>query len=218
MYKIYVNDVPFFLGTPEEIGGLGLLPSRNVMVAPWLGRRKYFKQYLDLLDKNKAIEAIALYSDDTVGLWAEFSSCFTLLEAAGGYVTNPEGKLLVFYRRGSWDLPKGKIDPGETPEQAAVREVQEETGLVNVALGDFLDHTWHTYRDRHDVRILKKTWWYRMATSDTQLTPQTEEDIERIEWVEPAAWLAAKPVVYRSIGALIGLGSKNSTAAKDASK
>jgi 8-oxo-dGTP pyrophosphatase MutT (NUDIX family) len=206
MYTIYVNDVPFFLGTPEEIGGLGLLPSKNVLTAPWLGRRKHFKQYLDLLDKNKAIETVALYADDPVMLFEEFCGCFTLLEAAGGYVTNATGQLLVFYRRGKWDLPKGKIDPGETPEQAAVREVQEETGLQHLTRGDLLTHTWHTYRDRHDDRILKKTWWYRMTTADTQVVPQTEEDIERIEWVDPAAWLAGQPDVYRSIRALVVKG------------
>ncbi|MBP6811205.1 MAG: NUDIX domain-containing protein, partial [Saprospiraceae bacterium] len=134
-------------------------------------------QYLDLLDKNKNIRAVVLYHPDLEVLWADFQACFKVLEAAGGYVLNGQGELLVFYRRGSWDLPKGKIDKGETPEQAAVREVQEETGLLNIDLGSFLAHTYHTYEEK-GKRILKKTWWYRMQTTDTQLVPQTEEDIE----------------------------------------
>lgn len=197
-YKIYVNGRPVFLGTPESIGDLGLMPNKDVFVAPYLGKRKTIKQYLDLLDKNRAVQLVALYADDAERLWADFQSCFRLLEAAGGAVRNPAGELLVFFRRGSWDLPKGKIDPGETPEQAAVREVQEETGLPQPTLGDFIGHTWHTYEQKGE-RILKKTWWYHMETTDTRVVPQTEEDIEEIRWVEPAAWLASGPVVYGSI-------------------
>lgn len=198
MYKVYVNGVPVFLGTPETIGDLGLFPSKDVLTAPYLGKRKTIKQYLDLLDKNRQMRTIGLYAEDADALWADFCSCFRLLEAAGGYVLDAQGKLLVFYRRASWDMPKGKIDPGETPEQAALREVQEETGLINLTLGPFLMHTWHTYVQK-DERILKKTWWYKMTTTDTLVNPQTEEDIEEIRWVEPAAWLAGNPVVYGSI-------------------
>lgn len=202
MYKVYVNGVPVFLGTPESIGDLGLLPSKNTYTAPYLGKKKLIRQYLDLLDKNKEVSIVALYAEDADRLWADFCSCFQRLDAAGGYVTNSQNQLLVFWRRGSWDLPKGKIDPGETPEQAAVREVMEETGLANIKLGEFLMHTWHTYWEKEE-RILKCTWWYRMETSDTEVVPQKEEDIEEILWVNPTAWLASDPVVYGNIRALI---------------
>jgi 8-oxo-dGTP pyrophosphatase MutT (NUDIX family) len=198
MYKVYVNGKPVFMGTPESVGELGLLPAKDIYQAPYLGKRKQIKQYLDLLDKNQETAAVALYAENEEVLWADFRSCFTILEAAGGFVTNPQNELLVFFRRGAWDMPKGKIDPGETPEAAAVREVQEETGLQEVALGEFVMHTWHTYRLK-DERILKKTWWYKMTTPETSVIPQTEEDIERIEWVDPTAWLASKPVMYGSI-------------------
>lgn len=201
-YKIYVNGRPVFLGTPETIGELGLLPAKNVYVAPYVGKRKSIRQYLDLLDKNAEVQLVALYAENAERLWEDFQSCFRALEAAGGLVFNDKNELLVFFRRGSWDLPKGKIDPGETPEQAAVREVQEETGLQNVALGDFLAHTWHTYTQKGE-RILKKTWWYRMQTTDHQVIPQIEEDIEEIRWVHPAEWLASGPSVYGSVRELI---------------
>lgn len=203
-YKIYVNGRPVFLGTPDTIGEMGLLPAKNIYVAPYLGKRKTIKQYLDLLEKNADVSLVALYAENAERLWDDFQSCFRPLEAAGGAVRNERGELLVFFRRGSWDLPKGKIDPGETPEQAAVREVQEETGLQNVSLGDFLTHTWHTYTEKGE-RILKKTWWYRMQTTDSEVVPQTEEDIEEIRWVQPAEWLASGPVVYGSIRDVIAL-------------
>lgn len=206
MYKVYVNDVPVFLGTPESVGELGLIPAKDVFTAPYTGKKKQIRQYVDLLDKSKNVRIVALYADKAEVLWADFCACFTRLEAAGGYVTNQAGQLLIFYRRGSWDMPKGKIDPGETPEQAALREVREETGLQQLDLGPFLAHTWHTYTQK-GARILKCTWWYRMTTTDTQVKPQTEEDIEEIQWVDPKAWIAGKPTVYASIRELIELGS-----------
>lgn len=205
MYKVYVNGVPVFLGTPESVGNLGLLPAKDVFTAPYLGKKKQIRQYLDLLDKNKTVRKVALYAENAAVLWADFCACFAVLEAAGGFVTDPDGRLLVFFRRGSWDMPKGKIDPGETPEQAALREVEEETGLKALTLGPLLTHTWHTYTLKGE-RILKRTWWYRIRSAGTQVTPQTEEDIVEIRWVDPAAWLASGPVVYDSIRDVIQLG------------
>ena len=207
MYKVYVNGVPVFLGTPETTGELGFLPSKEIFSAPYLGKRRQIKQYLDLLDKNKNVQAVVLYAEDAERLWEDFKSCFPrLIEAAGGFVENSDKELLVFHRRDFWDMPKGKIDPGETPEIAALREVREETGLQDVQLGPFIGHTWHTYRDKNEDRVLKKTWWYHMQSGDRNATPQTEEDIERIEWVQPREWLAGKPVVYGSIRDVIEAG------------
>ena len=204
-YKIYHNSIPVFLTTPGGVAELGFKPDKTTYIAPYIGKKKMLLQYLDLLDKNKNVRAVVLHYDDLEKLWADFQACFKVLEAAGGFVQNAQNELLVFHRRASWDMPKGKIDDGETPEQAAVREVQEETGLVNLELGGFLGHTYHTY-ELKDKRILKITWWYRMKTTDTQLVPQTEEDIEEILWVEPKAWLATEPVVYPNIRDVIGRG------------
>ncbi len=204
-YKIYHNGTPVFLTTPEGAQALGFKSDKVTYVAPYIGKKKVLIQYLDLLDKNKNVRAVVLYHPELELLWSDFKDCFKVLEAAGGYVQNAHNELLVFYRRASWDLPKGKIDPGETPEQAAVREVQEETGLVNVTLGSFLVYTYHTYPLKNQ-RILKKTCWYRMKTTDMQLVPQTEEDIEEIHWVEPRAWLESRVVVYPNIREVIELG------------
>ncbi|MEY3194167.1 MAG: hypothetical protein RIQ78_264 [Bacteroidota bacterium] len=206
-YKIYVNGTPVFLCTPDQVATIGLKIDKNNFVARYTGKKKMIKQYLDLLDKNKAVQSVVLVFEDLELLWADFMSCFLLIEAAGGYVLNESQQLLVFFRRGFWDMPKGKIDPGETPEVAAVREVQEETGLVNVDLGDLLHLTWHTY-ELKGKRILKKTWWYRMNTTDHQLVPQTDEGIEEICWVEPVAWIQSEKVLHASITDVIEAGLK----------
>lgn len=108
--------------------------------------------------------------------------------AAGGLVLNEQKEILMIFRRGKWDLPKGKLDEGETIEACAVREVMEETGLTKIDLGPLLSITHHTYFDTWlKEEVIKETHWYVMqASSKEPLIPQTAEDIEIIEWVSPA--------------------------------
>jgi len=105
--------------------------------------------------------------------------------AAGGLVYNESNELLMIFRRGKWDLPKGKLDEGESIPDCAVREVQEETGLTEITLGEFMRITHHQYFDKWlNETVIKETHWYRMSASSNQpLIPQTEEDIESIRWV-----------------------------------
>lgn len=124
-----------------------------------------------------------LYSSDPDQLKKMFWEQFTVIQAAGGVIRNEKEETLMIFRRGVWDLPKGKKEEGEPPETCAVREVMEETGLSKVRLKDLLKMTYHTY-SLFGKEILKETYWYRMeAPSDQPLLPQTEEDIHRIEWV-----------------------------------
>jgi 8-oxo-dGTP pyrophosphatase MutT (NUDIX family) len=104
--------------------------------------------------------------------------------AAGGIVENEEGKILLQFRRGKWDLPKGKLDKGESIEECAVREVEEETGLQNIQLGALIGVTNHSYKEK-GKDIIKKTYWYKMKVWGNQkLVPQTDEDILELRWVK----------------------------------
>ena len=107
------------------------------------------------------------------------------LKAGGGLVKNEKGELLMIYRRGKWDLPKGKLDKGENIKDCAVREVKEETGLTLVEPGELLEISYHEYFDHHiKEEVIKETHWFAMtASADQPLTPQTEEDITAIRWV-----------------------------------
>jgi 8-oxo-dGTP pyrophosphatase MutT (NUDIX family) len=112
-----------------------------------------------------------------------FYKKFTIVQAGGGLVLNNEKEALLIFRRGKWDLPKGKLDKGETLAACAVREVEEETGLREVQLLSPLMITYHTYHEGTKF-ILKESHWYNMEVSGTQqLVPQTEEDIQEIKWV-----------------------------------
>jgi 8-oxo-dGTP pyrophosphatase MutT (NUDIX family) len=103
--------------------------------------------------------------------------------AAGGIVENEQGQILFQFRRGKWDLPKGKLDEGENIEACALREVEEETGLQNIQLGELVGTTIHYYNER-GVDIEKETFWYAMKVTGKQnLVPQLEEDITELKWV-----------------------------------
>jgi len=117
-------------------------------------------------------------------LKSSFFKHFTLIKAAGGLVKNKKGEILLIFRRGKWDLPKGKLDDHETIEQCAKREVQEETGLHELETGKLIEITYHTYVE-FGKHILKESHWYAIkATGNEKLIPQTEEDITEIIWVK----------------------------------
>ena len=109
---------------------------------------------------------------------------FTYIPAAGGLVFNDANELLMIFRRGKWDFPKGKVEEGETIEEAALREVSEETGLQHLSIAKKLPDTFHTYK-LGGKWVGKTTAWYIMKSEVSEnLVPQTEEDIEEARWVK----------------------------------
>ncbi|MDI3527124.1 MAG: hypothetical protein PWR03_1307 [Tenuifilum sp.] len=109
---------------------------------------------------------------------------FDRIDAAGGVVTNPRNEVLLIKRFGRWDLPKGKVEPNEAIETAAVREVVEETGISNLTIEKPLTVTHHTYMLNGEL-VIKSTHWFAMRSNwDNALTPQTEEGIEQVKWVK----------------------------------
>lgn len=112
-----------------------------------------------------------------------FFKKFTLIHAAGGLVINEKNEALLIHRLGKWDLPKGKMEPKETPEESCLREINEETGLVTLNIVRPLASTFHTYhQDAHFM--LKETHWFLVNGNSTELLkPQKEEGIDGIEWV-----------------------------------
>jgi 8-oxo-dGTP pyrophosphatase MutT (NUDIX family) len=132
------------------------------------------------------IHAGVFYHPDLEELKKAFYKKFTIIQAGGGLVRNEKADVLLIFRRGKWDLPKGKLDKGESLEDCAVREVEEETGLKNVKLESPLMITYHTYHEGARY-ILKESHWYNMRVKgDQKLVPQVEEDIHELKWVKPA--------------------------------
>lgn len=147
--------------------------------------------------KLKKVHSIFISSREKRELIDYLKSKFKVIEAAGGLVEK-EGKLLLIYRRKVWDFPKGKLDKGETIEECAVREVEEETG-VKVAIDEEIDAVWHTYTTKKKY-ILKKTYWYSMhCLDDKDMAPQLAEGIKKVEWMGLEEVRRALHDSYRSI-------------------
>lgn len=130
---------------------------------------------------------------------------FTPISAAGGLIENATGDYLFIFRRGKWDLPKGKMDEGESALETAVREIEEETGVTGLELIAPLPDSYHVY-EAFDNRWLKTTHWFHFKTSfNGKLLPQTEEDITEIRWVKKEELQMIKANTYPAILDLMGL-------------
>ena len=146
-----------------------------------------------------------IWNKDLKNLKKSFWKHFTVIQAAGGLVENEKGEILMIFRRGKWDLPKGKLEKGEKLETCAIREVQEETGLTGLRILEALPTTFHTY-DEFGKHILKESYWFRMRTHAAQkMKPQTEEEIHAVQWVRPDELKGKLANSYPSIVDLIQL-------------
>ena len=187
MYKIYVNENPLFLCSPAEYKAMEHEPGDFSYY--YNGSKSRLHNVVDMMEKTgKHHRHFYIYSDDVASLWTDFKSIHRVKKAAGGIVFNCQKDILVIYRRGFWDLPKGHIDPGEKKKQTAVREVMEECGVEDLVVGRKAGITYHVYREK-GLKTLKKSVWYFMDTHLQALRPQIKEDIEKAQWVNPVLFL-----------------------------
>ena len=156
--------------------------SKNSLVFPL--ETTSLQTILQVLKVTKA-KKIYLMGDDPATLLKTFKSKLPVVQAGGGLVRNQSGKMLFIFRKGKWDLPKGKIDKGETLEKGAKREVKEETGVKKLELNGLAGVTYHIFK-RKDKYQLKETHWFHMTTTYTgKLKPQLQEDIKEAKWKGP---------------------------------
>ncbi len=133
--------------------------------------------------QEPSVHAGVFFHSDLNELKTAFFKKFTLVLAGGGFVQNDMNEVLMMFRRGKWDLPKGKMDKKETFEQCAIRETGEETGLKKITLISPLITSYHTYHEGTRY-VLKETKWFKMKVNGEQkLKPQLEEQITKLEWV-----------------------------------
>ena len=154
MYKVFINEKKL------SINNLPNDDEKNITYEDFAT----IEMALDILE-NSSCKSVNLYGEDPDKIWDDFHDSFTNIEAAGGIVKNDENKVLFIYRLGKW-------------------EVEEETGIQNLKLQNFIGSTYHTYREReNNAQVLKTTFWYLMKSTDNkELIPQTEEGITKVEW------------------------------------
>ena len=85
--------------------------------------------------------------------------------AAGGIILNEKDEMLMIHRLGRWDLAKGKVEKGESLEEAAWREVEEETGLKGHVVDGHFEDTFHVFK-RKKKWTFKVTHWYNMSVGE----------------------------------------------------
>lgn len=180
MYKVFFNDCRLIIAGTDEGENLN-----NSYEKVCLNEPHQLSEYVLPFLEN-CTKSLTIYGNMT-DLWNHFKTFFHLIPAAGGLVKSSKGYLFIF-RKGKWDLPKGKIDEGETPVEAAVREVKEETGLRQVKIIQPLPSTWHIYFSPFDPPgsrpVLKETKWFLMEANPEQvLVPEKDEGIENAQWI-----------------------------------
>ncbi|MEO5673810.1 MAG: NUDIX domain-containing protein [Chitinophagales bacterium] len=190
MKKIFIGDQELIIGSRRELNSITGIPN-SLGSLPEKPEKKDFQRICDFYQDHKSSNGIEiLFCESEKNLDQGLFSFYKLMNAAGGVVKNSEEKLLMIFRRGKWDLPKGKVDKGETIRQAALREVMEETGIQNLNvvseirfLGGVQPCTYHTY-EQNGKPVIKATYWYEMVSDNTSspLTPQEEEDITEVGW------------------------------------
>lgn len=178
--KIYFGNKPLFLtsGNTGEIKHYQDDKGTIILHNPG-------KAEIDTLIKQMneaAVTAGIIYNDEKT-LFSELKKKFTLIPASGGMVHTQENKILLIFRRGKWDLPKGKLDDGEDLVACALREVEEETGLSRLAYEQALTISYHTYYEGSEHMLKESHWHLLLGDEKEELIPQTDEDIEKCEWV-----------------------------------
>jgi 8-oxo-dGTP pyrophosphatase MutT (NUDIX family) len=172
MYKVFVKDIPIILSTKKNIGSqYTAIPLKIVN----------FKKLIKQIIKGELFY-INLYHKNEEKLERFLKKKLPVTEAAGGLVYNNKREILFIYRNSKWDLPKGGLEKGETFEEAAIREVEEETGVQDLEIRGFIAKTYHVFK-RNDKFKLKITYWYEMYTEYRgELVPQANEDIKKAKW------------------------------------
>lgn len=210
--RIYIKDTPLRIKRENEVGDREaydvVIDTDDLLIRESKLRGKVLilnatqamvKSILFVLHnkKLKALDTITLISPDYDASVALIKSTFKVIRAAGG-VVHHEGKVLMIFRLGKWDFPKGKIEKRESASTGARREVEEECH-IKVSVGKKICNTWHTYSQRGQ-NILKKTIWYEMSClSDSEMRPQVEEGIELVKWMNKKEMEVALINAYRSI-------------------
>ena len=175
MYKVFIENIALHIVEEKD-----LIPNDAIII--YEGRLELIQKSLfSLLEVKNNELPIFLVSPFPEVTFSKLFEEYDFVEAAGGIVKRKETYLFI-KRNGCWDIPKGKLDEGEIPEEAAVREIEEECGIEAPKIEKFLGLTYHTYLYKGKPTI-KKTYWYSLSYDGVKnLKGQLEEGITKVKW------------------------------------
>jgi len=178
--KIYVDESPIYITDQLSVELKQKSTGKDVL---FINQDFSFvvETILKALKKNK--KEVIILVEDIEKAKTDFFKNFTCIEAAGGIVQNENKDLLFIFRRGKWDLPKGKIENDETPEICAAREIEEETGVKNLNLKHKIGETYHIYEENKTMILKTSHWFYFISNGQQHTAAQTEEDISEVKWI-----------------------------------
>lgn len=202
-YKVFLNEkrIVFVPGANITLSKLKRILTDNSGI-------KDINDWLQNFENSDMSETVVEHPNIEKA-FQNFKSAFLQIEAAGG-VVKCGGKLLFIFRNGKWDLPKGKIDKGESNKDAALREVEEESGISNHSVVKALPSTYHIYKSPYKKTfgqwIFKETFWFEMDyKGDFAGTPQLDEGITEVRWFNPNELDVVLENTYENLKALISL-------------
>lgn len=200
MYKIFINEYPLVITANEQDfysgGNFRIVDDKPASIATAI-------ETLEKSDRGIGNFGLMVMTEDEDATFKKFAKPYKGISAAGGLVFNEKQELLLILRQGKWDLPKGKVDKGETVEEAALREVEEECGIEKLSLGAPIQKTFHTYY-LDNQRILKTTYWFKMTALEYgKMAPQLEENITDLQWFDPKTLDIEALNTYTSIRELL---------------
>lgn len=199
MFKIYYNNKTILLSESETT------------------EKSFTKIYFLDEDKIKYALNIFLNSDDSTGINIYgktfiyvptfIKEQFIFIKAAGGIVRDKLGSILYINRLGYYDFPKGKAEQGETEEFTAIREVSEECGIkiTDLQIEKKIGNVYHIYPYKNSFALKETAWFLMNFTGDYVLTPQTEEDITEVGWLNFDEISVFEKRTYPSLKGLLGL-------------
>lgn len=178
-FKVFIKDKLILFTENTNVP----MMDKNVQFYRYQGMDKLVLEFEHFI-RTKKIKTLVVHRKKNVDkLFKSFIGRFKLTRAAGGAVISKKDEVLMIFRHGRWDLPKGKKNAGERNRETAIREVMEETGFQKLEINKKLSVTYHFYR-RNKNLIVKKTHWFLMnAKRNQEMIPALEEGIEKVKWV-----------------------------------
>jgi len=203
-YKIYINERPLIMIPTDSLKELNIVKKNKILLCPYNRNPESIKKAVEILKKTDYINKVILHSKDFYRLVADFELNYPIVVASGGLIRNEFDEYLFIFRKGHWDLPKGKIEKNEGKREGAIREVMEETGIKKVKIIEKIGITYHLFKGKGGRESIKKSHWYLMETVKQKLKPQVEEYIESAEWRSLAEMSSLKPM-YKNISDILKL-------------